>query len=109
MLDRGVVCFEGSVAELAAQGGGDRHVVGLGPRTTAPLSALDAALGSLGRLQPAAGRDGAHATLVSLAPGVTLGVALAVLMDAGAELVSCRDERPPIERAFLAVTGERAA
>jgi ABC-2 type transport system ATP-binding protein len=108
VLDRGSVCFEGSVAELAALGGADRHVIGLGPRTRVPLAALDAALGTLATLQAAAGRDGAHATLV-LAPGVSLGAALAALTEAGAEVTSCRDERPPIERAFLAVTGERAA
>jgi hypothetical protein len=32
-----------------------------------------------------------------------------VLTEAGAEVVACRDERPPIERAFLAVTGAVAA
>jgi ABC-2 type transport system ATP-binding protein len=108
VLDRGAVCFAGSVAELAAMGGGDRHVIGLGARTVGDLAALEAALGALGRLEPAAGRDGAHATLV-LSPGVSLGRALAALVGAGAEVISCRDERPPIERAFLAVTGERAA
>jgi ABC-2 type transport system ATP-binding protein len=108
VLDRGTVCFAGSVAALAAAGGGDRHVVQLGPATSAPRGALDAALGSLARLQPAPGEDAGHAMLV-LAPGVSLGAALAALVAAGAEVLSCRDERPPIERAFLAVTGERAA
>jgi ABC-2 type transport system ATP-binding protein len=103
VLDRGAVCFAGTVAALAAAGGGDRHVIGLGPRTTAALPALDAALG---RLQPAA--DAGHA-LLTLAPGVSLGAALAALTVAGAEVTSCRDERPAMERAFLAVTGERAA
>jgi ABC-2 type transport system ATP-binding protein len=108
VLDRGAVCFAGTVAELAAMGGGDRHVIGLGARTVDALPALDAALGALGRLERAPGRDGAHAMLV-LAPGVSLGQALSALVAAGAEVISCRDERPPIERAFLAVTGERAA
>jgi ABC-2 type transport system ATP-binding protein len=104
VLDRGTVAFAGSVAALAAQGGGDRHLVGLGARTTVPLPVLDERLGSLARLQPAPG-DASHALLV-LAPGVSLGEALAALTAAGAEITSCRDERPPIERAFLAVTGE---
>jgi ABC-2 type transport system ATP-binding protein len=103
VLDRGSVCFAGTVAALAAAGGGDRHIVGLGPRTTAELPALDAALGTRGRVQPAS--DAAHA-VVTLAPGVSLGAALAALTAAGAEVTSCRDERPPIERAFLAVTAE---
>jgi ABC-2 type transport system ATP-binding protein len=104
VLDRGAVCFAGTVSALAAAGGGDRHVVGLGPRTTAELAALDAALGTLGRVQPAS--DAGH-VLVALSPGVSLGAALAALTAAGAEVTSCRDERPPIERAFLTVTGER--
>ena len=106
VLDRGAVCFAGTVSALAAAGGGERHVIGLGPRSTAAIPALDAALGSLGRVQPAS--DAAHA-LVALSPGVSLGAALAALVAAGAEVTSCRDERPAIERAFLAVTGERAA
>ena len=106
VLDRGAVCFAGTVSELAAAGGGDRHVIGLGPRTTAKLPALDAALGTLGRVQPAS--DTAHA-LITLAPGVSLGAALSALTAAGAEVVSCREERPPMEQAFLAMTGEQAA
>jgi ABC-2 type transport system ATP-binding protein len=106
VLDRGVVRFAGTVSAFAAAGGGERHVIGLGPRTTAGLTALDAALGTLGRVQPASDPD--HA-LVALTPGISLGAALSALLAAGAEITSCRDERPPIERAFLAVTGERAA
>jgi ABC-2 type transport system ATP-binding protein len=106
VLDRGTVCFAGTVAALAAAGGADRYVVGLGPRTTLALPALDAALEGLGRMQPAA--DAAH-LLLTLSPGVSLGTALSALTAAGAEVTSCRDERPPIERAFLAVTAERAA
>ena len=106
VLDRGLVCFEGSVAALAAEGGADRHVIGLGPHTTAALPALAAAVGPIGRLEPAT--DAAH-VLLTLMPGESLGAAIAALTEAGAEITSCRDERPPIERAFLAVTGERAA
>ena len=105
VLDRGAVCFAGTVAALAAAGGGDRHVIGLGPRTSAAPAALDAALGALGRVQPA--QDASH-VLITLAPGVSLGAALSALTAAGAEVTSCRDERPPIERAFLAVTGAGA-
>ena len=63
---------------------------------------------SCGRAAGGARRGSVHA-LLTLAPGVSLGSAIAALATAGAEVVSCRDERPPIERAFLAVTGERAA
>jgi ABC-2 type transport system ATP-binding protein len=102
VLDRGTVCFAGTVTALAAAGGADRHVIGLGPGTTVTLPELDGALGPLARIQTAS--DAGHA-LITLAPGVALGAALAVLTAAGAEVTSCRDERPPIERAFLAVTG----
>jgi ABC-2 type transport system ATP-binding protein len=108
VLDRGRVAFAGSVTALTAMGGGDRHVLELGAATMAPLSALDAALGAHGRLAPAPGQDGSHALLV-LSPGVALGTAIGALVDAGAEILGCRDERPPIERGFLAVTTERAA
>ena len=106
VLARGLVCFEGTVASLAAEGGGERHVVGLGPRTTADRAAMGAALSGLAHVQPAS--DAGH-VLITLAPGVSLGAALSALTAAGAEVTSCRDERPPIERAFLAVTEARAA
>jgi ABC-2 type transport system ATP-binding protein len=106
VLDHGKVAFAGTVAALTAVGGGDRHVIELGSATAVPLLALDAALGARGRLLPA--REPGQALLV-LATGVPLGSALVALVEAGAVVVSCRDERPPIERAFLAVTAERAA
>jgi ABC-2 type transport system ATP-binding protein len=101
VLDRGSVAFNGSVAALVAMGGADRHVLELGRSGRVPV--LDAALGSL-----LPGPDAGH-VLLTLAPGVALGTAVSALVEAGAEIVSCRDERPPIERAFLAVTAERAA
>jgi ABC-2 type transport system ATP-binding protein len=106
VLDHGKVAFAGSVAALTAVGGGDRHVVELGAASAAGLHELDTALGARGRLLPA--REPGQALLV-LTAGVSLGSALVALVEAGAVIVSCRDERPPIERAFLAVTAERAA
>ena len=105
VLDHGAVAFAGSVPALAAMGGGTRHLIELGP-TGVPLRALGAALGARGALAPAG--DPGHAVL-TLAAGVSLGAAVAVLVAAGAEVRSCRDEQPPIERAFLAITGGRAA
>jgi len=104
VLDRGTVAFAGSVTALAAIGGGDRHILQFASAATIPPAALD----GLGSLHPAPGEDASHA-LLALAPGASLGAAIAALTAAGAEIVSCRDERPPIERAFLAVTTERAA
>jgi ABC-2 type transport system ATP-binding protein len=96
VLDRGTVAFSGTVAALVAMGGGDRHVLELGAGGRIPV--LDAALGSL-----LPGPDAGHVVL-TLAPGVSLGTAMSALVEAGAEILSCRDERPPIERAFLRVT-----
>ena len=104
VLDRGTVAFSGTVAMLAALGGGDRHILQLGPGSALPAGALD----GLGVLQPAPREDASH-VLLALAPGVALGTAIAALTAAGADIVGCRDERPPIEQAFLAVTAERAA
>jgi ABC-2 type transport system ATP-binding protein len=104
VLDRGAVAFAGSVTALAAMGGGDRHILQLASAATIAPTALD----GLGSLHPAPGEDASH-VLLALAPGASLGAAIAALTAAGAEVVSCRDERPPIERAFLAVTTERAA
>jgi ABC-2 type transport system ATP-binding protein len=108
VLQRGAVRFSGSLDALVAEGGAQRHVVRLGPATSAPLGALDRALGELGRLEPAALAGGDHAVLV-LVPGASLGEALTALVGAGAEIVGCRDERPPVERGFLALIGSRAA
>jgi ABC-type multidrug transport system ATPase subunit len=106
VLDHGAVAFSGTVPALTALGSGSRHVLELGPATHAPPAALDAALGEHGRLEPA---GDAHHVLLTLRAGVTLGVALGALLAAGAEVLACRDELPPIERAYLSVTGERAA
>src|SRR4051812_31900492 len=106
VLDRGEVCFAGSVAALTAAGGGNRHLIQLGPATTVPVAALDAALGAVGRLQPAG--DPSHATL-TVAPGESLGTALTAMVAAGAEVLGCQDERPRLEQGFLAVTRQQAA
>ena len=88
-------------------GGADRHLLGFARGALAARAELEAALGG-SRLEPARDGDPDHAVLV-LAPGMPLGRAIAALEQAGAAVLSCRDERPPIERAFLAVTGGRAA
>jgi len=107
VLQRGAVCFSGSVTALTAVAGADRHLLGFARGALAARAELEAALGA-SRLEPARDGDPDHAVLV-LAPGMPLGRAIAALEQAGATVLSCRDERPPIERAFLAVTGGRAA
>ena len=107
VLDRGAVRFGGSVADLVALGGGDRHILRFGQSARPPLRALDEALTGFGRLEPVG--HGSGEALLTLAPGVSLGAAIAALARAGGDVVGCRDERPPIERAFLAITGEGRA
>jgi ABC-2 type transport system ATP-binding protein len=102
VLDRGSVRFAGSVGALVAIADAQRHVLRFGP-STARLDDLEAALDGAGGLEPAPDGEERQAVLV-LAPGVPLGAAIARLHDAGAVILSCRDERPPIERAFLALT-----
>jgi ABC-2 type transport system ATP-binding protein len=105
VLERGTVRFAGSVAELMAVAGTQRHVLRLG-HWIGRRDELNAALAGAARLEPDG--DPEHAVLI-LAPGTPLGAAIAGLHAAGAEILSCRDETPPIERAFLALTEERAA
>jgi ABC-2 type transport system ATP-binding protein len=108
VLDRGAVRFAGSVDELVAVAGAQRHVLRLAPGWSDRLHELERALGATGRLEPAGGADTDDVVLV-LERGAPLGGAIAALHAAGAEVQSCRDERPPVERAFLTLTGERAA
>ena len=107
VLARGEVRFSGSLGAMTAHARAERHELRLDARAAARWQSLDRALGSLGGLEPADGDPGS--VLLSLADGVALGAAIAVLADAGAEVQSCREDGPPIERAFLALTSERAS
>jgi ABC-2 type transport system ATP-binding protein len=107
VLEHGRTRFSGSLAALAAHARGARHLLRLGADAPAP-SALRAALGALGSLTSGSDGDERH-VLLELAPGASLGTAIAALVGAGAEVVSCREERPPIEAAFLTVVKGRAA
>jgi ABC-2 type transport system ATP-binding protein len=108
VLERGAVRFTGSVTALIAVAGAQRHLLGFDRSGTTDLDVLGAALDGGGRLASAPDGDPEHAVLV-LGPGLPLGAAIAALQAAGAEILSCRDERPPIERAFLRLTGDRVA
>jgi ABC-2 type transport system ATP-binding protein len=108
LLDRGSVRFSGSVMALVSVAGAQRHLLRLGRGGVVQLDELEPALDGGGRLEPSQDGDPEHAVLV-LAPGVPLGAAISSLHAAGAQILSCRDESPPIERAFLALTGGRAA
>jgi ABC-2 type transport system ATP-binding protein len=106
LLGRGRIRFTGTVAKLMAGaaprtfelqlangGGSDKHVV---------ASAREALTG-LGTLVYPVEPDGEH-YLLSLRDGVALGRALATLDKTGIQVLTCREDDSPIERAFLRLT-----
>jgi hypothetical protein len=68
------------------------------------LEPARAALRGSGFLTPAGEADGEHFVL-GLEKGFSLGVAITELTAAGVDVLACREERSPIEDAFLAFTG----
>jgi ABC-type multidrug transport system ATPase subunit len=104
VLQDGVVRFQGSPSMLAGHASTARHTVRVAPLTRPADAHLAAALDGLATVEPVAAGDPAH-LLLTLAPGVPLGRALAALTAAGAEVLACREESPPIEAGFLSVTG----
>jgi ABC-2 type transport system ATP-binding protein len=106
LLEQGRAHFQGSVADLLARAGSRRFVVVLGERGNGrvPVEAkLAAALGDAGRIATLDGDDGTH--LLVLAEQTSLGEALGALLEAGATVLGCRQERPEVEDAFLRLVG----
>lgn len=105
LLDRGEVRFAGSVSELLAQTECRRYLVQLrNGRPGEGLSHLSDVLGEAGLLSRAP--DGApDHYLLLLTDGEVLGEALARFTAANVQVLSCREERPQIEEAFLLLTG----
>jgi hypothetical protein len=106
LLEQGRARFQGSVAELLARAGSRRFVVVLGKNGTGGLpveAELALALGDAGRIATLDGHDGTH--LLVLGEETSLGVALGALLEAGATVLGCRQERPEIEDAFLRLVG----
>jgi len=105
LLEQGRARFQGSVGELLGRAGTRRFVLSIGSNGTGRAPVLDdlaAALGGTGRMAPA-GADGTY--LLALADEATLGDALARLVASGVVLTACRNERPEVEEAFLALIG----
>jgi len=102
VLEAGAVRFAGSVADLAAHAPGSRYLLRLGAGAPARL-----ALALEGRASLSPGGDAAD-VLLTLHPGTSLGEAVAALVAAGADVIACREENPPIEDAFLALVGSAA-
>jgi ABC-2 type transport system ATP-binding protein len=106
LLERGRARFQGSVAELLARAGARRFVVVLGENGSGRNlheAELTAALGDAGRIATLDGEDGTH--LLVLAEHSSLGEALRALLEAGASVLGCRQERPEVEDAFLRLVG----
>ena len=111
LLEEGSVRFQGSVPALLARSAQTRYVVRLAngkPDGQLPEQSLRltlAPLAGLERLSAGANsdRDGGDDFRLVLADGATLDDALRVVLAADVRLVSCRQERPEVESAFLAL------
>ncbi len=106
LLHQGRVRFSGSVAQLGALSVAQRYMVRLRNGTLAGVALQDAlreALGGMAAASPDASGDDEHYTLV-LGDGVLLGDVMAALAAARFQVLSCQEERPEIEEAFLRLT-----
>ena len=105
MLELGRARFQGTVAELLSRAGARRFVLSLAANGSGHMPGIDElsqALGRAGRIAAAA-EDGTF--LLALDDGATLGDALIVLLRTDVRLLACRQERPEVEEAFLALIG----
>jgi ABC-2 type transport system ATP-binding protein len=106
LLDRGRVRFAGTVARLATWAAPRTFVLHLanGHRNAGQIVAsAREALAGLGTLELSTDQEDDHYFL-SLQDSVPLGRALASIDEAGIELLTCREDDSPIERAFLRLT-----
>lgn len=106
----GKVRFTGSPAELADMAPNRRYVVRVQSTDAARIPTAAALQLAVGRKAKVLAGGGAQDNFV-LAPqsDAELGSAVACLIDAGYEVLSCRQERAEIEEAFLALAEEAAA
>ncbi len=101
VLVGGGVRFRGTVAELVARADARRYVLQVGELAAGRDAA--AALGGLGELAAGPGGDPGQRVL-HLREEAVLGDAIAALAGAGVRVLACREERPPVEEAFMALT-----
>lgn len=97
--------FHGTVHDLAARAVVRRYVLRL--RSPDAVSAAARVLPSGAIAAPSAELGAEHALLV-LAPGGILGDALAELTRRGVDVLSCTEERSPVEQAFMDLSDEFA-
>jgi ABC-type multidrug transport system ATPase subunit len=105
LLDRGRVRFQGSVPRLLEHAVPRRYVVQLRNGRPGPIELHEAqwALGRLARISPPLEHGSGHHVL-ALAEDAVLGDAVAALVGASFQVLTCRQERSEIEEAFLALT-----
>lgn len=99
VLRRGEVRFRGTVAELAGTVITRTFLIQLAPGRAEP-SELLAGLADL------RGAGEGHYRL-RLNEGVSLGAALAALVEGGVEVVACREDISDVEEAFVQITSQR--
>jgi ABC-2 type transport system ATP-binding protein len=107
LLARGRVRFDGSVSELMEHASPERFLVRLrNGRAPGPqlLASLAGALQGVASVSQPEEEQGSEHYLLSLANGVVLGHAIAALTAADVDVLTCREERPGIEDAFLFLT-----
>lgn len=105
-LDAGQARYQGSIAGLLAHARTNRYVVRVrngDPASRPAIGRLRTVLEGRAEVSELTA-DAAH-VVVAPAPGVPLGEAIAVLADAGFDVLSCRHERSEVEEAFLALAG----
>jgi ABC-type multidrug transport system ATPase subunit len=106
LLSQGRVRFAGSVPELMAHATPQRYLVRLrngGATGPALAREIAGALGALGVVAHAAEAGDEH-FMLSLSEDAVLGDALARLAAARVQVLSCSEEQPEIESAFLSLT-----
>jgi ABC-2 type transport system ATP-binding protein len=100
--------FVGTVPELAALAKPRHYVLELaGPAAVGLFDVAQTALRGTAELKPVTGAV-ASLFLMVLDPDAVLGSAIGALQEAGVQVISCTEERSPIEEAFLALTGVRS-
>jgi ABC-2 type transport system ATP-binding protein len=106
VLNRGAVCFAGTVPELVGRTLPRRYLLKLHNGGTSGIAlqrSLAAALGSAGTIAAARGATSDDYVLV-LNDGQVIGDVLGTFDRAGVRIMACREERSGLEEAFMALT-----
>jgi ABC-2 type transport system ATP-binding protein len=106
LLNRGQICFAGTVPQLMAQAVPRRWLLRLRNGALQGSNLLGRAedlLAGLGELRLAGDGDPEH-FLLALPEGIVLGDALSALLAGDVQVLACRGERSEIEDAFLELT-----